>query len=136
MSIWRIPLDSISMISLILALGFSVDYSAHITYGFVIASKETRRDRAIFALYSLGAPTLQGATSTILAVIALSTSDSYIYRTFFKTTFLVITIGAVHGLVFLPVFLMIFVPFKAQNVQNETNDRNTMYVQRKDRYKQ
>ena len=125
MSIWSIPLDSISMISLILALGFSVDYSAHITYGFVSASKKTRRERAIFSLYSLGAPTLQGATSTILAVIVLSTSSSYIYRTFFKTMFLVITIGAAHGLVFLPVFLMIFVPIKSQSVKNEINDRDT-----------
>ncbi|XP_072025841.1 patched domain-containing protein 3-like [Amphiura filiformis] len=112
MAIWNIVLDSISLLSLILALGFSVDYSAHITYAFVSSSAKTRRQRSIFALYSLGAPTLQGATSTILAVSVLSGSFSYIYRTFFSTMVLVVSIGATHGLVFLPVFLMLFVPIK------------------------
>ncbi|XP_072024915.1 patched domain-containing protein 3-like [Amphiura filiformis] len=112
MSIWNISLDVISMLSLILALGFSVDYSAHITYAFVSSSAKTRRERSIFSLFSLGAPTLQGATSTILAVSVLSGSFSYIYRTFFSTMVLVISIGATHGLVFLPVFLMLFVPIK------------------------
>lgn len=51
----------------------------------------------------------EGAFSTILGVITLATVDAYMIRTFFKTVFLVIVIGALHGLVFLPVLLSLFV---------------------------
>ncbi len=61
------------------------------------------------ALGALGWPILQGALSTIFGVIVLSTVEAYMIVTFFKTVFLVIAIGAIHGLIFLPVLLSIFV---------------------------
>lgn len=42
-------------------------------------------------------------------MITLASVDAYMIRTFFKTVFLVIVIGAIHGLVFLPVLLSLFV---------------------------
>jgi len=42
-------------------------------------------------------------------VSVLAGVNSYMIVTFFKTVFLVITIGCVHGLVFLPVMLSLFV---------------------------
>ena len=113
MALWNIPLDSISMISLIPSLGFSVDFSAHISYAYIAAPsgyRSSRRQRSIFALYSVGTPILQGSLSTILAVIVLGFIDSYIYRTFFKTMLLVISFGTIHALIFLPVVLMLLVP--------------------------
>lgn len=112
MSIWNVVLDSISMITLIISLGFSVDYSAHVCYAYTSAPHENRRQRSIYALSTLGAPTLQGALSTILAVLVLAFSNSYIFLTFVKSMVLVILIGAIHGLLFLPVFLMLLVPAK------------------------
>ncbi|XP_077994821.1 patched domain-containing protein 3-like [Glandiceps talaboti] len=122
MTLWNVRLDSISMINIIICIGFSVDFSAHITYAFVIAKRINRDERAIEALYSLGWPILQGALSTILGVVALSTSDSYIFRTFFKTMFLVIFIGAVHGLVFLPVILTLLGPCNSGRVSPSDHD--------------
>ncbi|XP_066280920.1 patched domain-containing protein 3-like [Branchiostoma lanceolatum] len=105
MTFWDVNLDAISMINIIMCIGFSVDFSAHITYAFVSCKENSSNARAVFALYSLGMPILQGALSTILGVAALSTAPSYIFRTFFKTMFLVILLGALHGLVILPVVL-------------------------------
>ncbi|XP_072432116.1 patched domain-containing protein 3-like [Chiloscyllium punctatum] len=105
MTFWGVNLDSISMINLVICIGFSVDFSAHISYAFVSSDKETANERSIDALYSLGYPIIQGALSTILGVVVLAAAASYIFRTFFKIMFLVITFGAVHGLIFLPVFL-------------------------------
>ncbi|XP_028606068.2 patched domain-containing protein 3-like [Podarcis muralis] len=108
MSFWNVNLDSISMINLVICIGFSVDFSAHISYNFVASEKHKVNDKAVDALYILGYPVTQGAISTILGVIVLSMASSYIFRTFFKIMFLVILFGAVHGLIFIPVFLTFF----------------------------
>lgn len=105
MTLWGVNLDSISMINLIMCIGFSVDYSAHISYAYFSADKQTPDDGIRAALHSLGVPIFQGSVSTILGVIALVFAPSYIFLTFFKTVFLVILFGALHGILLLPVLL-------------------------------
>ncbi|KFV83748.1 Patched domain-containing protein 3, partial [Struthio camelus australis] len=108
MTFWSVNLDSISMINLVICIGFSVDFSAHISYAFVSSEKPSANERAVEALHLLGYPVLQGAISTILGVVVLAAAKTYIFRTFFKIMFLVILFGALHGLVFIPVFLTFF----------------------------
>ncbi|XP_071270295.1 patched domain-containing protein 3-like isoform X1 [Salvelinus alpinus] len=108
MAFWHVNLDSVSMINLIICIGFSVDFSAHISYAFVSSNKRTANEKAIDAVYHLGYPIIQGAVSTILGVVALCAAESYIFRTFFKIMFLVISFGVLHGIVFIPVFLTFF----------------------------
>ncbi|XP_042353361.1 patched domain-containing protein 3 [Plectropomus leopardus] len=108
MALWGVNLDSISMINLVMCIGFSVDFSSHISYAFVSSSKSDVNEKAADALARLGYPIFQGAMSTILGVVVLSVSGSYIFRTFFKIVFLVIAFGLLHGLVFIPVFLTLF----------------------------
>jgi len=62
------------------------------------------------SLYALGIPILQGATSTIIGVIGLAFAPSYLFVTFFKMIFLVIMLGAFHGMVLLPVLLSLMGP--------------------------
>jgi hypothetical protein len=61
-------------------------------------------------MFALGLPISQGALSTILGVLGLYLSPSYIFVTFFKMVFLVIVLGALHGLLLLPVLLSLFGP--------------------------
>ncbi|KAI4884097.1 hypothetical protein NFI96_020421, partial [Prochilodus magdalenae] len=105
MALLGISLDSISMINLVISIGFSVDFSAHISYTFVSSTKPSVDEKAVDALSHLGYPILQGALSTILGVVVLSASVSYIFRTFFAIMFLVILFGLLHGIAFIPVFL-------------------------------
>uniref|UniRef100_A0A915HUA3 SSD domain-containing protein n=1 Tax=Romanomermis culicivorax TaxID=13658 RepID=A0A915HUA3_ROMCU len=109
MSLWSINLDGVSMITLIMAIGFAVDLSAHISYAYV-CSIGTPTQRTIAALEQLGWPVFQGALSTILGVMVLATVDSYMIQTFFKTVFLVILFGLLHSVVFLPVSLALLLP--------------------------
>ena len=45
MSIWNIPLNHVSMVNLILCVGFSVDFTAHIVYAFISGPAESKNDR-------------------------------------------------------------------------------------------
>lgn len=110
MALWDVNLDSISMINLIMCIGFSVDFTAHICYAYMSSKAKRPDDRVKECLYSLGLPILQGAASTILGLLALILAGTYIFLVFFKMVFLVIFLGALHGLFLLPVLLSIFGP--------------------------
>ncbi|KAL9921838.1 patched domain-containing protein isoform 1-T2 [Glossina fuscipes fuscipes] len=110
MALWDVNLDSISMINLIMCIGFSVDFTAHICYTYMSSNKKSPRARVRESLHSLGLPIVQGSSSTILGIIALLLARSYIFLVFFKMVFLVILFGALHGLFLLPVLLSLFGP--------------------------
>lgn len=105
MGLWGVNLDSISMINLVMCVGFAVDFSAHVSYSFVSSPRRDVNEKTVDALSHAGYPVLQGALSTVGGVLVLSMSGSYIFRTFFKVVLLVVTFGLLHGLVFIPVCL-------------------------------
>ncbi|XP_022089525.1 patched domain-containing protein 3-like isoform X2 [Acanthaster planci] len=131
MALWDVNLNPVSMVNIILCIGFSVDFSAHITYGFVIAPKEDTNSRAVYALHSLGMAILQGALSSIISISALSTAPVYVFRTFFKTLFLVMVFGALHGLVILPVILTFMGKCMPHRVPEEEKDKDAVAKQQK-----
>lgn len=126
MSLWGVNLDGVSMITLIMAIGFAIDLSAHISYAYVCA-KGSPTDRTVSALEELGWPVFQGAFATILGVLVLATVDSYLIQTFFKTVLLVMVFGLLHSNVFLPVSLALFLPEKklCQTVKTAKNESKT-----------
>ena len=105
MVFWGVSLDCVSMINLIMCIGFSVDFAAHISYHYTLRRDLDALSSAVEALGHLGAPIVQSAASTLLAVAILSQSESYIFRTFFKIVSLVMIFGACHALFLLPVLL-------------------------------
>ena len=55
MYIWGVSLNSISMINLVMAIGFAVDYSAHFAHAFVFS-----REASPEALGTVGASVFMG----------------------------------------------------------------------------
>lgn len=110
MALWGVNLDTISMVNLIMCIGFSVDFTAHICYAYMSSEATRPADRVRESLYALGLPIIQGAISTVLGVSALILAGSYIFMVFFKMIFLVIVFGALHGMILLPVLLSLFGP--------------------------
>ncbi|XP_059085316.1 patched domain-containing protein 3-like isoform X2 [Tigriopus californicus] len=127
MTLWGVTLDSISMINLIMCIGFSVDFSAHISYHFMAKANLDPADRVADSMHALGLPITQGAISTILGVVGLVMAPSYIFIIFFKMVFLVIFLGALHGLFLLPVLLTTFGTNASSN--SETKKLNEMNCQ-------
>lgn len=119
LSLWSVKLDPISMITLILSIGFSIEFSAHVTYGFVSNENNlTPRQRCIDTMEKLAWPSessynrkgylpavVHGSMSTILGVLVLAFINSYMVLVFFKTIFLVLVVGIFHALVLLPIVL-------------------------------
>ena len=109
MHFWDLTLDSVTIIMLIIALGLSVDYAAHIGRAFMEVNG-TPDERLRLCLENMGVAVLNGAFSTFLAVLLLGGSQSYVFITFFRQLFLCIVFGLAHGLLLLPVLMSIVNP--------------------------
>ena len=60
MAVWCVSLNSISMIVLVMAIGFSVDYSAHVAHAYITSKAHSPEDRIIDSLTNVGASVLMG----------------------------------------------------------------------------
>ncbi|CDW53254.1 patched family protein [Trichuris trichiura] len=105
MTLWGLNMDTVSMITIVMSIGFSVDFSAHIAYAYSIQTAAKPIQRIRYALGQLAWPVIQGGISTLLGVLLLADLGSYMIKSFFKTVFLVVTLGLIHALLFLPLFL-------------------------------
>ncbi|GMT13603.1 hypothetical protein PFISCL1PPCAC_4900 [Pristionchus fissidentatus] len=111
LSLWSVKLDPISMITIIMSIGFSIEFSAHITHGFMANEDDCGvEERCIEAMEKLAWPVIHGSISTILGVTVLAFINSYMVLVFFKTIALVLVIGAIHALVLLPIVLATTIP--------------------------
>jgi multidrug efflux pump subunit AcrB len=101
-----LSIEFISALVLVLAVGFSVDYSAHIAHAFIHSDGVTGDDRARDALAKIGKSVICGGFSTWLAVVLLPFSNSYLFKEviFWSMTFTV-GFGMFHGMLVLPVLL-------------------------------
>ena len=108
MSIWGIVLDGITLINLIMCIGFSVDFSAHFCYSFIehrhtVGLEQSQVvERTMLCVYK---PVLQGALSTLLGVMGMLYAPSYSFIIFFKVMFIVISLGVFHSLILVPLFV-------------------------------
>ena len=60
MHVWGVSLNSISMINLVMAIGFAVDYSAHFGHAFVFSRETSPEEKVIQALGTVGASVFMG----------------------------------------------------------------------------
>lgn len=104
MAHWGLDFNSVTAVNLVLAVGLSVDYSAHIAHSFLVA-KGAGVERAKHAVDHIGKDVFNGGFSTFLAVLPLALSKSYVFRVFFQMWFMIIMFGLYFGVIVLPVVL-------------------------------
>nr|XP_053651755.1 patched domain-containing protein 3-like [Cherax quadricarinatus] len=111
MWLWGLTVDTVSCIAIVLAIGLSVDYAAHVAHAFLttrgIADKKKRVQKA---LASVGPAVLLGGLSTLLSFVLLAGSSSHVFATFFKVFVTASILGLYYGLVLLPVILSLIGP--------------------------
>jgi len=120
MSLWGLPINTTTMINMVMSVGFSVDNAAHFCHAFITAPindiphkltvKQERNARVLFALNSVGMPILAGDMSTIVALLPLVSSTSEIFISFWKCISLVMIFGAGYAVLYLPVVLSVIGP--------------------------
>ncbi|XP_067133553.1 patched domain-containing protein 3-like [Centruroides vittatus] len=104
MSLWDVNVDVVSMMSLILCVGFCINYPAHISYAFVRSSLKDPNEKLRDSLYHLGYPILQGTLSTTFGILFLY-KEMYFFLVLIKIVILMTLETAFHAMVFTPVVL-------------------------------
>jgi multidrug efflux pump subunit AcrB len=98
------------MIHLVMSVGFSVDFSVHICHAFMSVDGNDRNTILKNAIDRAGGPVVNAAFSTLLGIMMLAFSGSYIFQSFGILMFLVIGFGLIHAALFLPLFLYALLP--------------------------
>ncbi|KHN85567.1 Patched domain-containing protein 3 [Toxocara canis] len=108
---WNLDIDPITMISVLMAVGFSVDFSAHTCYHFhkyaltrhAIPPRSDEKVAKLAHIFNaIGNPLIEAGASTVICLFPLFAIDSYDIRAFAKTVCLVGALGILHGLFILP----------------------------------
>ncbi|CEF69328.1 Sterol-sensing domain and Patched family-containing protein [Strongyloides ratti] len=115
---WGCDLDPVVMAAVLMSIGMSVDFTAHVSYHFQVTSKRdiqngkivkvslnSVQERLEHTLTAVAWPMIQAGLSTIMCILPLLFLNSYSPLVFVKTIFLVVTLGFIHGLVILPTIL-------------------------------
>jgi len=104
-----IKINVVSYISAVMALGLLVDFVMHVLFRYYETSGN-REERVREMLQTLGSSVLVGATSTILGTCMLVWSSNIIFITAFYGFVFLVSLGAGHGLIVMPVILMLCGP--------------------------
>lgn len=102
---WGEHLNVVTMINSIMAIGISVDYSAHFMHTFQLTPGDSRVERVAKTYGIIGAGIFNGGFSTLLAILPLTLADTYIFKMFFKCWFSLLIYGIAHALILLPIIL-------------------------------
>ena len=114
---WGLTFNPLVVINIVIAIGLSVDYSAHIGHSYLTTEipesakhiyntdEKIRVYKAQQALSKMGSSVFHGGFSTFLAIVTLAPSKTYIFLVFFRLWFGIILFGMSNGFMLLPVIL-------------------------------
>ncbi|EYC36906.1 hypothetical protein Y032_0844g2647 [Ancylostoma ceylanicum] len=128
MSKLHFELDPIVMASLLMTIGMSVDYIAHVAYHFQLDSKtelvngstvqtafEDAEEKLEHTMRAVAWPMAQAGLSTVCCVLPLLFVATYASSVFVTAIILVVLFGVLHGLFVLPAFLSLLPEWLTSN---------------------
>ncbi|XP_023225406.1 patched domain-containing protein 3-like [Centruroides sculpturatus] len=121
MSLWAINLDILSLMCLILCIGFSVNYPTHICYCFISSPEGTTEEKLKDSLRHVGFPLIQGAMSTGLVLLIIAYYNIYVYTTFVKIVFVIVLQTTFHALFVIPIIIFTTAPCITTREENRAS---------------
>ncbi|VDM55804.1 unnamed protein product [Angiostrongylus costaricensis] len=127
LSIWGQDLDPVTMINVLMAIGFSVDFSkilfsAHICYHYHLGVRKGKllsgKEGVLKVLQVVGRPMFEASFSTVICMTPLFFVPVYLIVSFAKTICIVASLGLLHGLVIIPVCLFSLTRSQQRTVNN------------------
>ncbi|GMI52030.1 hypothetical protein ScalyP_jg4404 [Parmales sp. scaly parma] len=100
--------NMLTSVNLIVSVGLSVDFSAHIAHAYLHSGKVEVEEKIRDAYKVVGTSIWNGAFSTLLALLPMCLCKSYVLVLFWVMTSWVIVLGVWFGLVVLPIMLSFF----------------------------
>ncbi|KJP89182.1 hypothetical protein AK88_01060 [Plasmodium fragile] len=110
MCLCGITVNIISMVILVLSVGFSIDHTSHIVQAFTHSMGKTRDDKMKESLHLMIGPVLHSGLSTWFVISTLFFSNKDFTVIFFQTLSLVLFFSVIFSCVLLPVLLSSFGP--------------------------
>merc|ERR1712087_480276 len=107
-------LSAISSITIVMAVGFAIDYSSDIVFAFFLGTG-SRNENAKYAVDSMTRPIFAGAISSVLSVLPLAFLNSQVAEIFAVMVMGIVVVGLMVGYILLPVALSLCAPSIANN---------------------
>lgn len=107
MYLWSITINAVSAVNLVVAMGIAVEFSSHVMHAFQKSTAPTRVARTKEALVDTGSSIFSGIFLTKFSgIIVLAFAPVQIMEVFyFRMYFSMVLLGAMNGLILLPVIL-------------------------------
>jgi Niemann-Pick C1 protein len=100
-----IYINAVTFVALIMSIGLIVDFIMHIVLRFFESPGETRHEKIISTLCTMGLSVLAGGFSTFLGTMPLAFSTTSIFWIVFVAFLTLVYVALAHGLLFLPILL-------------------------------
>ncbi|XP_067674728.1 patched domain-containing protein 3-like [Haliotis asinina] len=117
MALWDLSVSVITMIHLVMSVGFSVDFTVHVCSAYMLSEGHTRNVRARNAILHAAGPIFNGGLSTLIGICTLVVSQSYVFQSFFRIMVLVVLFGMSHAVLLMPVLLSLVGPIESNRLE-------------------